>query len=265
MNSKGKLVTVVAFLFFSALIISCSKNDASDRGQARFQVFLTDDPGDYEAVYIDIQDVQVNFTGNGDNGWQSLEGVNKGIYDLLTLADNSDTLLADADIPSGRVYQLRLVLGTESYVKVNGTMVKLNSPADQQAGLILKIQQYISGGILFKVILDFDALKSIVFVDSSNYNLKPSIRTVFEFVGGSIRGYVRPKDFRTSVYAIQGTDTVASTLTGQEGGYTIKGIAEGSYSLFFNPQDSTHKDSLINGLYVVNKAVTVVDTIFLRQ
>jgi hypothetical protein len=266
MNSKGILVAFIAFLFLiQALVISCSKNGASDRGQARFQVFLTDDPGDYEAVYIDIQDVQLNFTGNGDNGWQSLQGVNKGVYDLLTLADNRDTLLADADIPSGRVYQLRLILGTENFVKVNGTMIKLNSPADQQAGLKLKVQQYISGGMLFKVILDFDALKSIVFVDSSNYNLKPAIRTVFEFVGGSISGYVRPKDFRTSVYAIQGIDTVASTITGQEGGYTIKGIAEGYYSLFFNPQDSTRKDSLIAGLYVVNKAVTVVDTIFLRQ
>jgi len=102
MNSKGILVAINAFLFFiPALFISCSKNSASDRGQANFQVFLTDDPGNYEAVYIDIQDVQVNFTGNGDNGWQSLQGVNKGIYDLLALVDNHDTLLADATIQAG--------------------------------------------------------------------------------------------------------------------------------------------------------------------
>ena len=266
MNSKRILVVIGAYLFFiPTFIISCSKNSSSDRGQAAFQVFLTDDPGDYEAVYIDIRDVQINFTGNGDNGWQSLQGVNTGVYDLLTLADNRDTLLADANISSGRVYQLRLILGTENYVKVNGSMIRLNSPADLQAGLTLKIQQYISGGILFKVILDFDASKSIVFVDSSSYNLKPAIRTIFEFVGGSISGYVRPKDFRTSVYAIQGADTVASTFTGEEGGYIIKGIAEGTYSLLFNPQDSTHKDSLITGIYVVNKEVIVLDTLLLRQ
>ena len=184
---------------------------------------------------------------------------------MLTLVDNHDTLLADATIPSGRVYQLRLILGTENYVKVNGTMIRLNSPVDQQSGLKLKIQQYIPNGLMFKVILDFDVAKSIVFVDSANYNLKPSIRTVFEFVGGSVSGLVRPKDFQTSVYAIQGADTVASTFTGKEGGYTIKGIAEGSYSLYFNPADTTHKDSLITGINVINKEVTVVDTIFLRQ
>jgi len=266
MNSKGILVAINAFLFFiPALFISCSKNSASDRGQANFQVFLTDDPGNYEAVYIDIQDVQVNFTGNGDNGWQSLQGVNKGIYDLLALVDNHDTLLADATIPSGRVYQLRLILGTENYIKVNGIMIRLNSPADQQSGLKLKIQQYITNGVLFRVVLDFDVAKSIVIVDSSSYNLKPAIRTVFEFVGGNISGYVSPKDFQTSVYAIQGADTVASTFTGVQGGFIIKGIAEGPYSLYFNPPDSTYKDSLITGINVVNKEITVVDTVFLRQ
>lgn len=266
MKIREMLAAVVTSLFFIlSVFVSCSKNSASDRGQAGFQVFLTDAPADYEAVYIDIQDVQVNLTGNGDNGWQSLQGVNKGVYDLLTLVDNHDTLLADATIPSGRVYQLRLLLGTENYVKMNGTMIRLNSPPDQQSGLKLKIQQYIGSGILLRVLLDFDVAKSIVFVDSAHYNLKPSIRTVFEFVGGSVSGWVSPKDFQTSVYAIQGADTVASTFTGQQGSYIIKGIAEGSYSLHFNPTDTAHKDSLITGINVINKEVTVVDTIFLRQ
>jgi len=266
MKISVSLLTIIASIFFiPSVFTSCSKNNSSDRGQASFRVFLTDDPADFESVFIDIQDVQVNLTGNGDNGWQSLQGVNKGVYDLLTLVDNHDTLLADATIPSGRVYQLRLILGTENYVKVNGTMIALNTLADQQSGLKLKIQQYVTSGTSFKVILDFDVAKSIVFVDSSSYNLKPAIRTVFEFVGGNVRGWVSPKDFQTIVYAIQEADTVASTFTGQEGGYIIKGIAEGPYSLYFNPADTTHKDSLITGINVINKEETIIDTIFLRQ
>jgi hypothetical protein len=42
------------------------------------QVSLTDDPGNFEAVYVDVQDILVNLTGDPTNGWQSLQGVRKG-------------------------------------------------------------------------------------------------------------------------------------------------------------------------------------------
>ena len=242
----------------------CSKSDAGERGQANLQVSLTDDPGNFEAVYVDVQDVLVNLTGNPDNGWQSLPGVRKGIYDLLTLSDGHDTLIADGTIPAGRVYQLRLILGTENYVKVDSAMIRLNLLPEQQAGLNLRIQQYIPSGNFFKVLLDFDVAKSVVFVDSATYNLKPTIRTVFEFVGGALSGVVQPKEFRTWVYAVQGTDTIASTFTAQEGGFLINGIAEGPYSIYFNPSDSIHRDTILTGINAVNKEVIVLDTMFLQ-
>jgi hypothetical protein len=38
------------------------------------------------------------------NGWQSLDKVNAAAYDLLKLVNDDDTLLADANIPSGRLH-----------------------------------------------------------------------------------------------------------------------------------------------------------------
>ncbi|MEP7372649.1 MAG: DUF4382 domain-containing protein [Chitinophagaceae bacterium] len=251
-------------LFIFPVFISCAKSDNTEKGQARFQVFLADDPGDYEEVLIDVQDIQVNLKGDNDDGWQSLAGVNSGTYDLLRLVNDQDTLLADATIPSGRLHQLRLILGTENYVKVNGTMIKLNTPVDQQAGLKLNIQQDVLNGILFKILLDFDVAKSIVATGSGSYNLKPTIRTVFESVGGSLKGWVNPGDSATLVYAIQSADTIASTRTGLDGGYVIRGLAQGSYMVYFNPSGSTYRDSIIAGINVVNKEVAVIDTMFLQ-
>lgn len=265
MKTRLILTSIFASLFLVSLFFfSCSKNNNTDRGQARFQVYLTDDPGDYEEVLIDVQDIQINVTGTDDAGWQSLEGVNKGTYDLLKLVNDEDTLLVDANIPSGRLHQMRLILGPENYIKINGILVKLNTPSAQQSGLKLNVQQDVAAGILYKIILDFDVAKSIVATGSDNYNLKPVIRTVFESVGGSIKGWVSPKDFKTAVSAIQGADTIAGTFTGDDGGYIIKGIAEGSYSLYFNPSVTTYQDSLISGINVVNKQVTVVDTMYLQ-
>ena len=71
---RRKLVMSALVLSIASLcvFISCKKNNGPGDGNARLQVYLTDDPGDYEAVYIDVKDVQINVTGNDADGWQSL-------------------------------------------------------------------------------------------------------------------------------------------------------------------------------------------------
>ena len=226
-----------------------------------------DAPGDYESVYIDVKDVMINVTGDTVNGWQSLPGVHAGSYDLLKLINDNDTLLADAEIPSGKIHQLRLVLGTENYVKIEGTpqLIKLETPSAQQSGLKLNIQQDVVNGILYKIILDFDAAKSIVKTGHNKYILKPVIRTILNTVGGTIKGVVMPKSFQTSVYAINGIDTVASTFTSTSGGYLIKGLPAANYSVYYKPTDITYMDSVRNNISVLFNTVTKIDTTVLHQ
>lgn len=258
------LLSIVSLPF----LISCNKNNNSvSDGRARLQVYLTDAPGDYEAVYIDVKDVQINVTGDTSNGWQSLAGVHAGIYDLLKLVNDDDTLLADANIPSGRIHQMRLVLGTENYVKIEGTadMIKLETPSAQQSGLKLNIQQDVVDGILYKITLDFDAAKSIVKTGNKKYILKPVIRTILNAVGGTIKGIVMPKTFSSQVCAIQGVDTVGCTFTDTNGGYSFRGLPAGSYNFYYNPSDTTYQDSLRTNVSVLFKTITNIDTTFLHQ
>jgi len=263
-----RLFVFLAFIALAGSIVffSCQKNVSND-GKARLQVFLTDDPGDYEAVFIDVQDVMINVTDDTSSGWQSLDGVNAGVYDLLTLINDDDTLLADALIPTGNVSQIRLVLGTENYVKLEGdpTLIKLETPSAQQSGLKLNIHMDVLEGVLYKLIMDFDVNKSIVKTGNGKYMLKPVIRTTLEAVGGSIRGVVMPDTVQTTVYAVQGPDTITSTFTGTNGGYLIKGLAAGSYDLHYNPSNNTYMDSIRTGIIVNTGQVTVVDTTWLHQ
>jgi len=256
------ILTLVSLLVF----ISCKKNGTGD-GTARLQVFLTDDPGNYQAVYIDVKDVQINVTGDTDNGWQSLQGVNAGVYDLLRLVNDEDTILADAQIPSGKLHQIRLVLGSENYVKLQGTteLIKLETPSAQQSGLKLNVQYEVTDERLYTILLDFDVAKSIVKTGNGKYMLKPTIRAILNAVGGTIKGVVMPKDFQTAVYAVQGVDTIATTFTGSTGGYIIKGLPAGSYDVFYRPSSNTYKDSLRTGISVMFNTTTKIDTTFLRQ
>ena len=256
------ILTLVSLLVF----ISCKKNGTGD-GTARLQVFLTDDPGNYQAVYIDVKDVQINVTGDTDDGWQSLQGVNAGVYDLLRLVNDEDTILADAQIPSGKLHQIRLVLGSENYVKLQGTteLIKLETPSAQQSGLKLNVQYEVTDERLYTILLDFDVAKSIVKTGNGKYMLKPTIRAILNAVGGTIKGVVMPKDFQTAVYAVQGVDTIATTFTGSTGGYIIKGLPAGSYDVFYRPSSNTYKDSLRTGISVMFNTTTKIDTTFLRQ
>jgi hypothetical protein len=248
------------------LFTSCKKNEAGD-GNARLKVYLTDDPGDYEAVYIDVKDVQINVTNDTSGGWQSLQGVHAAAYDLLKLVNDDDTLLSDSNIPTGKLHQLRLVLGTENYVKIQGTsdLIKLETPSAQQSGLKLNIQQDIQDGILYTITLDFDVSKSIVRTGNNKYILKPTIRTILNAVGGSIKGIVMPKDFQSAVYAIQGVDTVASTFSDSDGGYLMRGLPAGNYDVFYKPTNILYKDSLRKNISVQFNTITKVDTTFLHQ
>jgi len=267
-NMKTRLVISALILTLVSLTVlnSCKKDETSN-GNARLQVYLTDDPGDYEAVYIDVKDVQINVTGDSSNGWQSLKTVNAAVYDVLKLVNDDDTLLADANIPSGKLHQMRLVLGTENYVKIEGTsqLIKLETPSAQQSGLKLNIQQDVVDGILYTITLDFDVSKSIVKTGNGKYILKPTIRTILNAAGGSIKGVVMPKTFQSAVYAVQGVDTVASTFTDSDGGYLLRGLAAGTYGVFYKPTDVTYKDSLRTNISVSTNAITKIDTTFLHQ
>src|SRR6185369_13880870 len=118
-------------LIISVTLVMCSKENAQT---STLQVRLTDAPGDYEEVNIDIQDVQVNSDASSNSGWKSLN-IKKGVYNLLKLTNGLDTLLGEAQLPQGRVSQIRLILGSNNSLKVLGQAHALNTPSAQQSGL----------------------------------------------------------------------------------------------------------------------------------
>lgn len=255
-----------ALIVLAAMVFaSCQKNESSSaNGKAHMQIYLTDDPAHYEAVILDVRDIRVNYSSDTANGWVSLANVRPGSYDILQLANGHDTLLADADLNTGRVEQIRLVLGPDNFVKIGGQMIRLETPSAQQSGLKLNIHQDANEGILYQLVLDFDAARSIVRTGNGKYILKPTIRTTLRAAGGSIKGYVLPNSFPTAVFAIQGADTVAGTFT-MSGAYLIRGLNAGSYNLAFVPGDSTYTIQTRNGIGVTTDHVTAVDTVLLHQ
>ncbi len=230
MKKTGMFVGLAlsVFLFFSC-------NNANE-ATSFLEVRLTDAPGDYDEVNIDIVDVQVN-SGSDDGGWKSLE-VTKGVYDLLKLTNGIDTLLGKTELPAGRVSQVRLVLGTNNSLKIDGQSVTLSTPSAQQSGLKLQVNADLVEGITYKLLLDFDAARSVVKAGTSGkYNLKPVIRTIVEAQSGAIKGIVSPVEASPAIYAIIGSDTLGSTFANESTGkFLIDGLKAGAYKVTVEPK-----------------------------
>jgi len=233
MKNVMKLMGGWLILTVAGLLFSCSSDSPQT---ATLQVRLTDAPGDFEEVNIDIQDVQVNSDSTSSSGWKSLQ-VKKGVYNLLKLTNGLDTLLGDAQLPAGRISQVRLILGSNNSVKVLGQTSSLSTPSAQQSGLKIQVHAVLTAGITYKITLDFDAARSIVTTGSSAFILKPVIRSIVAAESGAIKGVVSPVTSTPAVFAISGTDTVATTYADQvTGNFLLKGLAAGSYTVGFSPK-----------------------------
>ncbi len=229
MLQKINMLSVVLG-FFALTLFSCSKESSTSTVQIR----LTDAPGDFQEVNIDVQGVEVNST-SGNDGWTVLSA-NKGIYNLLKLTNGLDVLLGQVDLPAGKLSQVRLILGPNNTVKISGVIIALNTPSAQQSGLKLKVNADLKAGVLYKLLLDFDASRSIVSTGSGKYNLKPVIRVVAEAQNGAIKGAISPLDSSPSIYAIIGSDTLSTTYPDATGAFLLQGLGTGSYTVSFQPK-----------------------------
>lgn len=250
-----------ATIILSTVIFSCKKNES---GPSRLTVMLTDDPAIYDSVDIDIQDIRVNASNEADKGWMSLPLNRKGIYNLLDFQNGLDTLLSSTELPAGTISQIRLVLGENNSVVINGERYPLSTPSSQQSGLKLNVHAELFSGIEYKLWIDFDAGRSIVESGNGAYILKPVIRTYTEATTGGLKGIVLPAGINSTVYAIQNiADTVGSAMPdATTGAFYIGGLAAGDYNI------SVHADNYIDtnvAASITTGSITDVGSLELHQ
>ena len=246
------------------LMAACNENNDASPEQAKLEIRLTDAPNpNIKEVWVDIREIQIN-SGDSSN-WTAISGAHPGLYNLLALTDGRDTLLADASIPAGRLSQLRLILGDNNYIITqDGNKEMLTTPSAQQSGLKVQIQNDLTGGVLYRLILDFDAAKSIVEAgNSGKYILKPVIR-VLSFVPSGViaKGFVAPDSVLSTIFAIKGSDTIASTATNM-GNYQFRDIPAGNYEFHYHPAPDSFQTAVKNVSVELGK-ITSVDTVFLQ-
>ncbi|WP_157976885.1 DUF4382 domain-containing protein [Taibaiella helva] len=258
---KRPLVLGLCVLGLLSLLASCKKDDAP-AGTATMNIHLTDGPGNYDAVLIDVQQIEIH---SDINGWVTVNPVHPGVYNLLDFRNGADTLLCQAQLPAGNISQMRLVLGSSNSVVVDGVTYPLSTPSAQQSGLKFNIHQELVPNGSYHFWIDFDAGRSIVKTGNGAYSLKPVIRTYTELTNGKIKGYVLPPAADATVYAINGADTF-SAIPAADGYFLFCGLPEGNYNLWFDALDATnYQDSLMPNVPVTFGNINDVGIVTLIQ
>lgn len=265
MNWKKLMIPVMVAAVGAISFTACKKENSNvnttTEQKAKVNFHLTDDPASYDAVYIDIQQVEVTMEGSAA---VALTPVRPGVYNLLDFRNGLDTLLLRAELPAGKVSQIRLILGENNSVVADGQTHALNTPSAQQSGLKLNLKEEFVAGGSYDVWIDFDAGKSINETGNGKFQLKPVVRAYSALTDGRIKGYVQPAAANVTVYATNGVETY-SAIPRDDGYYQFTGLPDGNYDVTFDASVALYLDITLNAVNVTYGQTTDLGTTILVQ
>ncbi len=241
-------VLTAALLFWGC---ESTLDSGNGSGTGTMVVKLHDAPVDYDEVNISVARVEVNNTENEGEGWTVISEPNE-TYNILDLVNGEFEVLADAELEEGTYSQIRLILNDENTVVIDGDTYNLFVPSGAQSGLKLNIDAEIKEGIVYTLLLDFDANRSVVKRGATNqYNLKPVIRATNEAVTGNISGTILQNEAKAAVFAISNSDTLSTTFADTTSGeFTLVGLEEGSYTVSVEPREGDFDSELLENIDV---------------
>jgi hypothetical protein len=279
------IISIVIFLFTTC---RKEKSDATfiPDGQQRVRIRLSDNPVNFDAVYVNIQQVVVQIIpdscrGRGDDNhndcydddeyrcsvWDTLD-IRPGIYNLLDLSNGTDTLLATGLTLEGRINKIKLVLGDNNSVVIDSVSYPLTLWENRHTVTIQvrghDIEEITPGDL--QLWLDFDAGGSIVKVSNNHFVLKPRLKIFVPAQTASIRGKVLPENARAVVSAITTDgDTLVAIPEHHDGKFKIRGLHGTSAVVFINATAGGYVDTTITSVLLQRGQETDIGTVHLHQ
>lgn len=287
MKTTWRLTGLLAVVSLTVIIFNACKKENSvnsgdvPAGKQNVSIYLTDGPGYFDSVLVDIRSVKVlidtcakkDHQGRWEDHdrrdscdvWDSLS-IHPGVYDLFTLRNGADTLFAGGTIPAGRIEIIKIELGTHNSLVKDSVRYPLNLPPGTSPYIYVALRgdewdEYLPGRL--QLWLDFDIQRSVIRVRDNMFYLRPFIKIFTRKASGEIEGRVLPKEAFTVITATSSNDT-AYALPGWDGVYKMRGLKAGSYSVFFNASNG-YKDTTVTGINVTIGKETKLGTITLKK
>lgn len=270
---KALKLSAWIILSLSILIFTACGSGSSDGGGSSsdgggtgtISVGLTDSStSKYLAIYVTIDEVQVNkknSSSNGNSGWKTVATPMK-TYNLLELVNGVTEILGEDELEAGTYQQIRMIIGKTAesenningephpdanYVVLNdGSYVHLKIPSGYQTGVKLVHNFEVEVGSFVELVLDFEACKSVAETGSGKYILKPTIKVIetankYDVYGKvtedntdpaiPITGALVSAQISEGISASVVRSTLTSDVAGEEGQYSILLSPDQTYNI----------------------------------
>ncbi|MCW9709098.1 DUF4382 domain-containing protein [Fodinibius salsisoli] len=273
---RNKILSIPFAFFLAAAVFftGCDDNGTgSDGSMGTMTVEMTDAPidsADAVNVFIERVEVQAQDSEGEEGEWIVLSEPQQS-YNLLELVNGATEVIGTKELEPGIYEQIRLILSTNGHsVVVDGTEHSMMVPSGAQTGIKLNINAEIQSDIEYVLLLDFDASRSVVAAgqpgNAQKYLLKPVIKASEKAITGNIEGVVNPADAQPVVYAIAGSDTLASTIADTTSGdFRLIGLEEGSYDVSVNPRVDSYQSATVEDVTVQTGKTKDIGTVELNQ
>lgn len=176
MKTIKKIIIATAIIIAGLLVITFTSCEDNNEDFGTMTVMMTDAPADYSAVNVEIEAVMVKHEDEriGDNGWIALS-TKAGVYNLLSLQNGITTDIAHASIEEGAIEKIRIAVGNENSIVIDGADINLNLAPEFSGGVDIDVNGVVSDNEDLIVTIDFDAQKSITSFDGTRFLLEPHI------------------------------------------------------------------------------------------
>ena len=287
---KISLVAASLLVAFMLIFSACTKSDINKIAGGKVSVFLTDGPGEFDSVFIDIQKVEVKIDNDSlykndddrckddddrdddqkrkdDYGeWVNIS-FTPAIIDILSLRNGVETKLGEANIASGTVRKIRITLGTQNRVVKNGVSSTLELKNETKNFLYIKLydkhRERQSDSTSVSVWVDFDVANSIYEKDGKFY-LKPVLRPFNNKNFGAVEGEVLPLAAKAVVRITNGAGFNGVALPDREGEFKLRGLEPGTYTVTIQGIPP-YADKVISNIVVTKGKETELGVITLTQ
>lgn len=259
---KRKILEKIGFFLLCILagasLAACGGGGSSAVGSGALSISLTDSSTEaYQAIYVTIARVDVHHDG-GDS-WQTVAEPNK-TYNLLELVNGALEPLGETTLAAGHYTQMRLILGETAEDSMNmlsmmhphanylidsaGMPQEMKVPSGTNTGLKIVNGFDITENQITELILDFDAMRSVVRAGNGKYLLKPTIK-VLEMASHAVVNGLVTELGSDPLVLLQGAFVSAQSLDPDNADVQERVSIEagtladenGEYSLFLRPGD----------------------------
>ncbi len=247
-------------VLFSLIVIGCDSDDPAGPtdGEGRMVMYLADAPAEmFTEVNVEIERIEIH---SENSGWIEVKS-EAAIYNLLELTNGTMAVLVDTNVEADTYTMIRVHIGGESNIVIEGSMADISISAGAQGGVDLNHQVELQAGATTEILLDFDAHRSVSGTLVGGFELEPVIRVQSMEKAGNISGRVLPVEARAVVIASQEGEIITSTHAEEDSGeYKLVSLAEGEYDIEIVARNDEYESEVFTNITVEAGQTTSLGT-----